>query len=87
MLNGLDRIYLWDKEGKIWKVWVNIQSDRKGKIGKTILRWWRAKIVGDNNHLYFLQFGVWIWIMSHDNKHMSSTFSSFDDTLLQKTIK
>lgn len=27
MLNGLDRIYLWDKEGKIWKVWVNIQSE------------------------------------------------------------
>ena len=53
MLNGLDRIYLWDKEGKIWKVWVNIQSDRKGKIGKTILWWWRAKIVGDNNHLFF----------------------------------
>lgn len=61
--------------------------DRKGKIGKTLLWWWRTKIVGDNNHLSFLQFGVWIWIMSHDSKPMSSTFSSFDDTLLQKTIK
>ena len=52
--------------------------DRKGKIGKTLLWWWRTKIVGDNKHLYFLQFGVWIWIMSHGKKHVSSTFSSYD---------
>ena len=27
LLNGLDSIYLWDGEGKTWKVWVYIQIE------------------------------------------------------------